>query len=137
MEDRPDIEAGDAGKPLRANIAAARADGGKIAANILYFARLLRAAGLPIGTQKIVLATEAVMAAGVGDPKVLYWTLHSVFVTRPSEREIFTQAFHLIWRDPDYLNQLLSVMTPRFARRAGPPERSHCPPPRRQPVPAA
>jgi hypothetical protein len=97
---------------LRANIAAARADGGKIAANILHFARLLRAAGLPIGPQRIILATEAVMTVGVGDPKVLYWTLHSVFVSRPSEREIFAEAFHLIWRDPDYLNQLLSVMTP-------------------------
>ena len=98
---------------IGANIAAAEADGGKMAANILHFARLLRSAGLPIGSQKVILATEAVMAAGLSDPKILYWTLHSVFVTRPSEREIFNQAFHLIWRDPGYLQQLLSVMTPK------------------------
>ena len=97
---------------LGANIVAAEADGGKIAANILGFARLLRASGLEIGPQKVILATEAVMAAGVGNPKTLYWTLHAVFVTRPTEREIFNQAFHLVWRDPGYLQQLLSVMVP-------------------------
>ncbi|HEY7644956.1 MAG TPA: VWA domain-containing protein [Hyphomicrobiales bacterium] len=97
---------------LRANIAAAEADGGRIAANILHFARLLRNAGLPIGPQRIILATEAVMAAGIGNPKTLYWTLHAVFVSRPSEHDIFNQAFHLVWRDPDYLQQLLSVMAP-------------------------
>ncbi len=105
---------------LRANIAAARADGGKIAANILHFARLLRSAGLPIGPQKIILATQAVMAAGIEDPKILYWTLHSVFVTRPSERDIFAQAFHLIWRDPGYLDQLLSIMVPNPSVAARP-----------------
>ncbi len=97
---------------LGANIAAAEADGGKIARNILHFARLLRAAGLPVGPQKVILATDAVMAAGLGNPKTLYWTMHSVFVSRPSERQIFNEAFQLIWRDPAYLQQLLSVMTP-------------------------
>src|SRR6185503_9533098 len=74
--------------------------------------RLLLASGLDTGPQQVILATEAVMAAGIANPKTLYWTLHAVFVTRPSEREIFNQAFHLIWRDPGYLQQLLSVMVP-------------------------
>ncbi len=60
------------------------------------------------------------MAAGPGDPKVLYWTLHAVFVSRPSERELFNQAFHLIWRDPGYVQQLLSVMVPNL-RGSGAP----------------
>ena len=119
MMDR-DQEADGSARRLSANIAAAVADGGKIASNILHFARLLRNAGLPIGPQKIILATEAVMAAGIADPKILYWTLHSVFVTRPSERDIFTQAFQLIWRDPDYLNQLLSAMVPNPSVAARP-----------------
>ncbi len=109
------------GQRLSANIVAAQADGGKIAANILGFARLLRAAGLEIGPQKVILATEAVMAAGVANPKTLYWTLHAVFVTRPTEREIFNQAFHLIWRDPGYLQQLLSVMVPNARGAQGRP----------------
>ncbi|MBX2805470.1 MAG: VWA domain-containing protein [Hyphomicrobiales bacterium] len=97
---------------LRANLAGQEADGGKIVQNILHFARLLRAAGLPVGPQKVILATEAVTAVGVDDPKTLYWTMHSVFVSRPSERQIFNEAFQLVWRDPAYLQQLLSVMTP-------------------------
>ena len=101
---------------MDANIVGATADGGRIAHNILGFARVLRSAGLPIGPQAVVTATEAVMAAGIGDPKMLYWSLHSVFVSRPSEREIFNQAFHLIWRDPGYIQQLMSVMVPNLRK---------------------
>jgi hypothetical protein len=107
-------------KALDANIVTAAADGGRIADNILGFAHVLRAAGMPIGSQKVLEATEAVIAAGLDDPKVFYWTLHAVFVSRPSEREIFNQAFHLIWRDPGYIQQLLSVMVPNL-RNSGAP----------------
>ncbi len=75
---------------------------------------------MPIGPKRVMEAVEAVQAAGLSDPKVFYWTLHSVFVSRPSEREIFAQAFHLIWRDPGYIQQLLSVMVPNL-RNSGAP----------------
>ena len=68
---------------------------------------------MPIGPAKVLEAVEAVMAAGVANVKTLYWTLHAVFVTRPAERDIFAQTFHLFWRDPGYISQLLSVMTPK------------------------
>jgi uncharacterized protein len=106
---------------LRANIIAGAADGGQIAGNILGFARVLRAAGLPVGSQKVIEATEAVLAAGLENPRVLYWTLHSVFVSRPSERDIFAQAFQLVWRDPGYIQQLLSVMAPKSKSGSRPP----------------
>jgi hypothetical protein len=99
---------------LAPNLIAAQADGGRIADNILQFARLLRAAGLPVGPEKVVRATEAVLAAGIEDPKVLYWTLHAVLVNRRTEREIFNQAFVLFWRDPGFLDQMLSLMLPSF-----------------------
>jgi uncharacterized protein with von Willebrand factor type A (vWA) domain len=98
----------------RANIVAASPDGGRIAENILMFARVLRAAGLPAGPDRTVLATQAVLAAGVADQKVLYWTLHAVFVQRRADHDIFHQAFHLFWRDPGYLQQLLSVLVPNL-----------------------
>ena len=104
---------------LEANIIAAEADGGRIAENIVYFARLLRAAGLPVGPEKTVRATEAVLAAGLESPHVLYWTLHAVFVNRRSEREIFNQAFVMFWKDPGYIQQMLSVMLPEVR----PPEK--------------
>jgi uncharacterized protein len=112
-QDPKDRHGGGSAPPrLAANIVAAEVDGGRIAENILMFARLLRAAGLPVGPQKVVLATQAVMAAGLESQKVLYWTLHSVFVNRRSERDIFNQAFVMFWRDPGYLQQMLSLMLP-------------------------
>ena len=96
-----------------ANLIASRVDGGHIQDNILLFARLLRAAGMPIGPQKTVLATEAVMAAGLESANILYWTLHASFVTQPSQHEIFDQAFHMFWRDPEYLEKMMSVMVPK------------------------
>jgi uncharacterized protein with von Willebrand factor type A (vWA) domain len=105
-----------AGARLAPNLIAGAADGGRIAENILQFTRLLRAAGLGVGPRKTLLATEAVIAAGLASPQTLYWTLHAVLVSRRSEHDIFHQAFHLFWRDPDYMNQLLSVMMPSLRR---------------------
>lgn len=104
---------------MRANIVAASADGGRIGENILMFARVLRAAGLSAGPQQTVLATQAVVAAGLADPKTFYWTLHSVFVRRRADNDIFLQAFQLFWRDPGYLQQLLSVLVPNLKAPGG------------------
>ena len=112
---RPDTSDIDtSSRRLGANIIAGTVDGGRIAENILLFGRLLRSAGLPVGPQKIVLATEAVLAAGLESQKTLYWSLHAVFVNKRSEREIFNQAFVMFWRDPDYLKQMMSLMVPNL-----------------------
>ena len=97
---------------LEANLIASQVDGGRIAENIVMFARLLRSAGLPVGPQKVVLATQAVIAAGLDSQKTLYWTLHAVFVNKRSEREIFNQAFVMFWRDPGFIEQMMSLMLP-------------------------
>jgi uncharacterized protein len=107
---------------LKPNIIAAQADGGRIAENILFFVRLLRASGLPLGPERTIAATEAVLAAGVEDQATLYWALHTVLVSRRAEHDIFNQAFQLFWRDPDYIKQLLSVMVPNM--RGLPAERN-------------
>ena len=39
---------------------------GKLAENIVYFARALRAAGIPVGPGSVLDALTAVRAAGVG-----------------------------------------------------------------------
>ncbi len=105
---------------LEPNLIAAEIDGGKIADNILQFARLLRAAGLPVGPDRVVLATRAVLAAGIERPQILYWTLSACFVSRPEHRDIFDQAFYLFWKDPGFLQQMLSVMVPSLRDDAGP-----------------
>jgi len=99
-------------------------DGGRIAENILHFGRLLRASGLPVGPDKIVTATRAVIAAGIESPKVLYWTLHAVFVNRRSEHDIFNQAFLMFWKDPGYLEQMMSLMLPSSPEPGAPPQQT-------------
>ncbi|MBH60873.1 MAG: VWA domain-containing protein [Alphaproteobacteria bacterium] len=85
---------------------------GRFAQNIMHFGRVLRAAGLPIGPGKIIDATRAVEAAGITSRDDFYWTLHSVFVNRRDQREIFDQAFHVFWRNPQILERMMSLMLP-------------------------
>ena len=61
----------------------------RFAANIMHFARLLRAAGLPVGPGKVLDAIRAVEAVGIGSRTDFYWTLHAVFVNRRDQRELF------------------------------------------------
>jgi uncharacterized protein len=55
---------------------------GRLAENIVYFARALRAAGIPVGPGAVLDALEALKVAGVGTRDDFYWTLHAVFVKR-------------------------------------------------------
>ncbi|WP_395021172.1 VWA domain-containing protein [Dongia sp.] len=86
----------------------------KLAQNILLFARTLRAAGLPIGPGKVIDAVEAVKAAGIGTRDDFYWTLHAVFVQRREQRDIFDQAFHIFWKNPQFLQRMMSLLLPQF-----------------------
>src|SRR5437879_2792072 len=71
---------------------------GRLLANLMHFARTLRAAGLPVGPGKVIDAVAAVRTVGITDRRDFYWTLHAVFVNRPDQRLIFDQAFHVFWR---------------------------------------
>ncbi len=84
----------------------------KLAQNITHFARALRKAGLPIGTGRVVDAIRAVEAAGFSEKQDFYWTLHACFVNRPEHRTVFAQVFRLYWRDPRYLEHMMSMMLP-------------------------
>lgn len=84
----------------------------RLAENIMQFARALRAAGLPVGPGKAIDAVEAVKAVGIGSREDFYWTLHAVFVQRREQREIFDQAFHIFWRNPQFLQRMMALMLP-------------------------
>jgi len=85
---------------------------GKISRNILWFARALRKAGLPIGSGRVIDAIRAVEAVGFTERRDFYWTLHACFVNRPEHRAVFDQVFRLYWRDPRYMEQMMSLMLP-------------------------
>jgi uncharacterized protein len=92
---------------------------GKLADNIMYFGRALRVAGLPIGPGKVIDAIKAVQIAGITNRSDFYWALHSVFVNRRDQREMFDQAFHIFWRNPDMLNKMMSLMLPSMGGGGG------------------
>jgi len=119
---------------------------GRLAANILHFARALRAAGLPAGPGRVVDAVNAVAVGGFERRIDFYHTLAACFLSRPEQRAVFDQCFHMFWRDPQILEKMMSLMlpelrTPAFEReKKAAEERAaealtagiDAPPPRRQ-----
>jgi uncharacterized protein with von Willebrand factor type A (vWA) domain len=85
---------------------------GKLAENILYFARALREAGLPVGPGSVLDALAAVEAAGIGDRADFYATLHSVFVKKHEHTILFRQAFDIFWKKRGLLDKLIAMMSP-------------------------
>lgn len=85
---------------------------GRLAENILYFARALRAAGIPVGPGSVIDALEAVNVARVGDREDFYWTLHAVFVKRHEHTILFDQAFRIFFRKRGYIDKLIASMLP-------------------------
>jgi uncharacterized protein with von Willebrand factor type A (vWA) domain len=96
---------------------------GRLATNIVHFARTLRTAGLRVGPGQVLRAVEAVEAAGLRKRDDFYWTLHSVFVNRRDQREIFDQAFHVYWRNPRLLERMMEMLLPQVGVPADPEQR--------------
>jgi hypothetical protein len=89
---------------------------GRLAENILYFARALRAAGLPVGPGAVLDCLEALSVARIGNREDFYWTLHAVFVKRHEHSLLFDQAFRLFFRKRGYIEQLIASMLPEATR---------------------
>jgi uncharacterized protein with von Willebrand factor type A (vWA) domain len=92
---------------------------GHLAENVMHFARVLRAAGLPIGPDRMLDALRALEAAGIERRDDFYWTLASVFLGRREQFEIYDQAFHIFWRDPQLLERVMAMFLPQvYGRQA-------------------
>ena len=98
------------------------AGSGRFARNVMHFARALRAAGLPVGPGRVIEALRAVEAVGFASRQDLYWTLHSVFVNRRDQRELFDQCFHIFWRDPQLLERMMHLLLPTLEGERAPVE---------------
>lgn len=85
---------------------------GHLAENVMHFARVLRAAGLPIGPAHIIDALRAVEVVGIEKREDFYWTLASVFLAKREHFEVFDQAFHIFWRDPQLLERAMAMLMP-------------------------
>ena len=86
---------------------------GRLAENIVYFARALRAAGMPVGPGAVLDALEALNVARAGARDDFYWTLHAVFVKRHEHTILFDQAFKIFFRKRGYIEKLIASMIPQ------------------------
>jgi uncharacterized protein with von Willebrand factor type A (vWA) domain len=93
---------------------------GRMADNIVHFARTLRRAGMPVGPASVVDAVRAVEVAGIRNREDLYWTLHSVFVHKREQRAVFDEAFRIYWRSRGLVEKLLSILSPVAPARSEP-----------------
>jgi len=87
----------------------------RLSENILYFARALRAAGIPVGPGAVLDALEALSVANVGTRDDFYWTLHAVFVKRHEHTILFDQAFRIFFRKRGYIEKMIASMLPEIA----------------------
>ena len=91
---------------------------GHLGKNVLYFVRVLRAAGLPVGPAKVIDALAAVEAVGVANRTDFREALAAVLVSKREQLPIFEQAFELFWRDPRLLEKMMAALLPKVHGRA-------------------
>ncbi|QXT38808.1 vWA domain-containing protein [Gymnodinialimonas ceratoperidinii] len=87
-------------------------DDPQLTRNITHFARALRVAGLPAGPGRVADAVSAVAAVGFSEKAEFYYTLRACFTSRPEHLATFDQVFRLYWRDPRYLEHMMSMLLP-------------------------
>jgi uncharacterized protein with von Willebrand factor type A (vWA) domain len=99
---------------------------GRLAENVMHFARLLRAAGLRIGPDRVVDCVKALEMAGAQQFPLRredwYWTMSAVLLSRQEQRPVFDQAFRIFWRDPKLAERMMQLMLPQAHGRAPKPE---------------
>jgi uncharacterized protein with von Willebrand factor type A (vWA) domain len=91
---------------------------GHLGENVLYFVRVLRAAGLPVGPAKVIDALAAVEAVGIGNRADFREALAAVLVSRREHLPIFEQAFEMFWRNPRLLEKMMAALLPKVQGRA-------------------
>jgi uncharacterized protein len=96
--------------------------GGRISENVMHFARLLRAAGMRVGPDRVIDCVRALEIAGVARREDWYWTMSAVLLSREEQRPIFDQAFRLFWRDPKLVEKMMQLLLPKVYGRSAKPE---------------
>lgn len=99
----------------------ARATPGHLAENVMHFGRVLRAAGMPVGSDRVQLALQALQVAGLARRGDFHAVLSACLLDRIEHRELFDQAFDLFWRDPDLEGRMRALLLPKVQIKDGLP----------------
>ncbi len=85
---------------------------GRLADNIVHFARMLRKAGLKPGPGAVIDAIEAIDTIGIGSRVEFHAALASIFVKRHEDQPVFDEAFAIFWRGRDLVGKMIALMSP-------------------------
>ncbi len=86
---------------------------GHLAENVMHFARVLRAAGIPVGTGRIELALTALRLGGLESRRDFHAALSATLIDRAEHRLLFDQAFHIFWKNPDLEGRMRALLLPK------------------------
>lgn len=95
-----------------ANLRALPETPGRLTENIAHFARALRKAGIRVGPAQVQATIEAVALTGFTRREDFRHTLRATMVHRAEDLEVFDQIFGLFWRDPEFIEQMIHMMSP-------------------------
>ncbi|HEX5477008.1 MAG TPA: VWA domain-containing protein [Burkholderiales bacterium] len=99
---------------------------GKLAQNVMHFARLLRSAGMRIGPDRVLDCVRALEISGAQQfpprREDWYWTMSAALLSKQEQRAIFDQAFAIFWRDPRLAEKMMHLLLPQAYGRAAQPE---------------
>jgi len=95
---------------------------GRLSENITHFARALRRAGMPVGPERVLNAIRAVRSAGFSEKEDFFHVLEACFVSKPEHLALFRQTFKLFWRDPQFLEHMMKMLSPMLRDTSPPPK---------------
>jgi uncharacterized protein with von Willebrand factor type A (vWA) domain len=98
---------------------AARATPGHLAENVMHFARVLRSAGMAVGTDRVQLALQALRLAGFDSKRDFHAVLSTCMLDRIEHKALFDQAFELFWRNPDLEGRMRALLLPKVRAQQG------------------
>lgn len=87
----------------------------------MHFARVLRDAGMPVGTDRVAVALQALKVAGLASRTEFHAVLCACLLDRAEHRALFDQAFDLFWRDPDLQGRMRALLLPKVQAKDGTP----------------
>jgi uncharacterized protein len=91
---------------------------GKLADNVVGFGRALRRAGIAIDSQRIAVATQALILVDVNHKADWASAMEATLVSDPSQRVVFRELFDAYFKDPEVANKLLAQMLPKSVGKA-------------------
>lgn len=83
----------------------APAPSGALTHNLVLFARLLRTCGLRLGTDRLLLAQEALLSIALDSRESLRAALRCTLTQSREDQPVFDVAFDCFWKDPRWLDR--------------------------------